>query len=169
MLEGALTLLHVLLDLPQEVPYSTIFMLALAAAISLLTTLVNRLLSNPEKTKMWRKEASDWNKELREAQRAKDKKTVDRLMRKQKYIMSLQSKMMWQSMKVSLLFIVPLFLMWSQLGGLYGGSALAYLPGIGSDLPLPIFSNSLIWWYLLCSMLFGTVFSHAFKLTEVSE
>jgi uncharacterized membrane protein (DUF106 family) len=173
MLEGELTLLQVLLDLPQEIPYSTIFMLALAAVISLLTTLVNRLLSNPEKTKIWRKEASDWNKELREAQRTKDKKTVDRLMKKQKYIMSLQSKMMWQSMKVSLLFIVPLFLMWSFLGGLYtspqGPIPLAYLPGIGSTLPLPIFNYSLIWWYLLCSMLFGTVFSHAFKLTEVSE
>jgi uncharacterized membrane protein (DUF106 family) len=164
-----LTLLQVFLDLPKEIPYSTIFMLAIALGISLLTTLVNRLLTNPEKAKMWRKEVADWNKELRDAQRAKDKKTVDKLMRKQKYIMNLQSKMMWQSMKVSLLFIVPLFLMWSFLGGLYGGSALAYLPGIGSDLPLPIFSNSLIWWYLLCSMLFGTVFSHAFKLTEVSD
>lgn len=164
-----MTLLQVFLDLPKEIPYSTIFMLAIALGISLLTTLVNRLLSNPEKAKIWRKEVADWNKELRDAQRAKDKKTVDKLMRKQKYIMGLQSKMMWQSMKVSLLFIVPLFLMWSFLGGLYGGSALAYLPGIGSVLPLPIFSNSLIWWYLLCSMLFGTVFSHAFKLTEVSE
>jgi len=162
-------LLQVFLDLPKEIPYSTIFMLAIALGISLLTTLVNRLLTNPEKAKMWRKEVADWNKELRDAQRAKDKKTVDKLMRKQKYIMNLQSKMMWQSMKVSLLFIVPLFLMWSFLGGLYGGSALAYLPGIGSDLPLPIFSNSLIWCYLLCSMLFGTVFSHAFKLTEVSD
>ena len=164
-----MTLLQVFLDLPQDIPYSTLFMLAIALGISLLTTLVNRLLSNPEKAKIWRKEVADWNKELRDAQRAKDKKTVDKLMRKQKYIMSLQSKMMWQSMKVSLLFIVPLFLMWSFLGGLYGGSELAYLPGIGSVLPLPIFSNSLIWWYLLCSMLFGTVFSHAFRLTEVSE
>jgi uncharacterized membrane protein (DUF106 family) len=166
-------LLQVLLDLPKDIPYSTIFMFALALAISLLTTLVNRLLTNPEKAKIWRKEVSDWNKELREAQRAKDKKTVDKLMRKQKYIMSLQSKMMWQSMKVSLLFIVPLFLMWSFLGGFYsspqGPIALAYLPGIGSILPLPIFNYSLIWWYLLCSMLFGTVFSHAFRLTEVSD
>jgi uncharacterized membrane protein (DUF106 family) len=76
-------------------------------------------------------------------------------------------------MKVSLLFIVPLFLMWSFLGGFYssteGPIALAYLPGIGPILPLPIFNYSLIWWYLLCSMLFGTIFSHAFKLTEVSE
>lgn len=164
-----MTLLQVFLDLPRDIPYSTLLMFAIALGISLLTTLVNRLLSNPEKAKIWRKEVGDWNKELRDAQRAKDKKTVDKLMKKQKYIMGLQSKMMWQSMKVSLLFIVPLFLMWSFLGGLFGQSALAYLPGIGPDLPLPIFSNSLIWWYLLCSMLFGTIFSHALRLTEVGE
>ncbi len=162
-------MLQAFLDLPTEIPYSTLLILAIALGISLLTTLVNRLLTNPEKAKIWRKEVTDWNKELRDAQRAKDKKAVDKLMKKQKYIMGLQSKMMWQSMKVSLLFIVPLFLMWSFLGGLYAQSAIAYLPGIGKDLPLPIFSNSLIWWYLLCSMLFGTIFSHAFKLTEVSE
>jgi uncharacterized membrane protein (DUF106 family) len=167
--ESELTLLQVLLDLPQEIPYSTIFMLVLAALISLLTTLVNRLLTNPEKSKMWRKEVADWNRELRDAQRAKDKKTVDKLMRKQKYIMNLQSKMMWQSMKVSLLFLIPLLLMWSFLGGFYAGRPVAYMPGIGSDLPLPVFSNSLIWWYLLCSMLFGTAFSHVFKLIEVSD
>ena len=171
-------MLNLLLDLPpilKEIPYSTLFILVLAALISLLTTLVNRLLTNPERGKMWRKEIAAWNKDLREAQRSKDKKTVDKLMRKQKYIMGLQSKMMWQSMKVSLLFLIPLFLMWSFLGGFYHSPEnnspipLAYLPGIGPNLPLPIFSYSLIWWYLLCSMLFGTVFSHVFKLTEVSD
>lgn len=113
---------NLLLDLPpilKEIPYSTLFILVLAALISLLTTLVNRLLTNPERAKMWRKEIAAWNKNLREAQRSKDKKTVDKLMRKQKYIMGLQSKMMWQSMKVSLLFLIPLFLMWSFLGGFY--------------------------------------------------
>ncbi len=79
-----MTLLQVFLDLPRDIPYSTLLMFAIALGISLLTTLVNRLLSNPEKAKIWRKEVGDWNKELRDAQRAKDKKTVDKLMKKQK-------------------------------------------------------------------------------------
>jgi uncharacterized membrane protein (DUF106 family) len=167
--------LDILPSILKEVPYSTVFILSVAASISLLTTLVNRLITNPAKTKTARKEVNDWNKELREAQRNKDKKTVEKLMKKQQYIMQLQSKMMWSSMKVSLLFLIPLLLMWQLLGGFYtdpithGAIAIATFPGIGANLPIPIFSGSLIWWYLVCSMLFGTIFAHLFGLTEVSE
>jgi len=155
----------------QELPYSTLFIFALSAAISLLTTLANRFLSNPEQAKAVRKEVGEWNKELREAQRSKDKKTVDKLMKKQQYIMKLQSKMMWQSMKVSLLFLVPLLIMWQLLGGFFSGVDLAVFPGLGYNisLPLGITFGSLFWWYLLSSFLCGTVFSHAFGITEVSE
>jgi uncharacterized membrane protein (DUF106 family) len=162
-------ILEVLPSILQQRPYSTIFILGIAALVSLLTTLVNRLVSNPQKSKGQRKEVTEWNKELREAQRAKDKKTIEKLMKKQQYIMKMQTKMMWSSMKVSLLFIVPLLLMWQVLGGFYSGQDIAIFPGVGANLPLPMFSASLIWWYLLCSLFFGTTFSHVFGLTEVSE
>jgi len=162
-------LFDVLPPILQSIPYSTLFLFSIAVLMSFLTTLVNRLLTDPKKMKAQRKEISEWNKELRLAQRSKDSKAVEKLMKKQKYMMGLQSKTMWQSMKVSLLFLVPLFLMWSFLGGFYSGRSIAYFPGLGPTLPLPIFNTSLIWWYLLCSMLFGTVFQHALGMIEVSE
>lgn len=162
-------ILEILPPILQQIPYSTLFILGIAALVSLLTTLVNRLISNPQKSKEQRKEVTEWNKELREAQRAKDKKTIEKLMKKQQYIMKMQTKMMWNSMKVSLLFLVPLLLMWQVLGGFYSGKDIAIFPGVGANLPLPMFSASLIWWYLLCSLFFGTTFSHVFGLTEVSE
>lgn len=165
-------LLEATLDL-KSIPYSTAFILGLAASISLLTTVVNRRFTDPEKTRVMRKEVSDWNKDLREAQKSKDKKTLDKVMKKQQYIMRMQSKMMMQSVKVSLLFFVPLLIMWQVLGGFFGSVSMAYFPGVGSNLPLPFpltgFGHPLIWWYLLCSLLFGTVFQHVFKLVEVSE
>jgi uncharacterized membrane protein (DUF106 family) len=164
-----LVILDILPPLLKDRPFSTLFIFAIAALVSLLTTLVNRLLTDPKKTREVRKEVGEWNKELREAQRAKDKKTIEKLMRKQQYIMKMQTKMMWSSMKVSLLFLVPLLLMWQVLGGFYSGQEIAIFPGVGANLPLPMFSASLIWWYLLCSLLFGTTFSHVFGLTEVSE
>jgi uncharacterized membrane protein (DUF106 family) len=166
-------ILDVLPAILKEMPYSTLFIFGIAALVSLLTTLVNRVISKPQKSKEQRKEVTEWNKELREAQRAKDKKTIEKLMKKQQYIMKMQTKMMWNSMKVSLLFLVPLLLMWQVLGGFFTKDglpiAIAIFPGIGATLPLPIFSASLIWWYLLCSLFFGTTFSHVFGLTEVSE
>lgn len=154
--------------LPESPPLSTLFILLLAVCISLLTSLANRLLTNPEKSKAWRKEISEWNAELRKAQKSGDKKQLDKLMKKQKHILQLQSKMMWQSMKVMFLFFIPLILMWQALGGFYSGRPIAYFPGVGSDLPIPIFSSSLLWWYMLSSLLFGTIFSHLFRLVEVS-
>lgn len=159
--------------LPTTIPYSTIFMFLLALVVSLLTSLTNRLLSDPEKSKAWRKEITEWNSELRKAQRASDKKTVEKLMKKQKQILQLQSKMSWQSMKVSLIFFVPLIIIWQFLSGIYMANgqplSIAYFPGVGPKLPLPIFADSFIWWYLICSMLFGTIFSHILGIIEVSE
>jgi uncharacterized membrane protein (DUF106 family) len=163
----------------QNIPVSTVFIFSLAASISLLTSLVNRILSNPKKTKTMRKEVAEWNSELRKAQKAGDKKAVDKLMKKQKAIMQLQSKMMWQSLKVTLIFFVPLLIIWQVLGGFYTAPPqppvanisrpmnVSYFPGFGPVLPLPIFNISLIWWYLLCSLFFGTVFSHVLGLVEV--
>jgi uncharacterized membrane protein (DUF106 family) len=91
------------------------------------------------------------------------------LMKKQQYMMQLQSKMMWQSMKVSLLFLIPLLIMWQLLGQFFAGKPVAIFPGAGPILPIPIFSGSLLWWYLLCSLLSGTTFSHVLGITEVSE
>lgn len=155
--------------LPEAIPYSTILMLSLAALISFLTSLANRLLSDPEKAKAMRQEVAAWTAELRKAQKEDDKKTVDKLMKKQKQIMQLQTKLSWQQMKVTFLFIIPLFIMWQFLGTAYAGRAVAYFPGVGDILPLPIFNYSLIWWYLLCSMFFGTIFSHLFGIIEISD
>jgi len=177
-LGSCVSMLQILLDVPmilKEIPYSTLFILAVATLISLLTTGVNRALSDPQKTKAWRKEFNDWNKEVREARRSGDKKAIERLMKKQQYMLQIQSKMSWQSMKVSLLFLIPLLLMWQVLGGFFISDgkavAIAFFPGIGDTIPLPIIGGvaSLIWWYLLCSFLSGTIFSHVFGIIEVSE
>ncbi|MEM2937423.1 MAG: EMC3/TMCO1 family protein [Candidatus Bathyarchaeia archaeon] len=141
----------------------------LAATISFLISLANRLLTNPEKSRAWRKEVMEWNEQLRKAQKSGDKKQIEKLMKKQQYILQLQSKMMWQSMKVSFLFFIPLLLVWQFLGRLYGGVDIAFFPGIGPKIPLPLFGEitSLYWWYLLCSLLFSTVFSHLFGFISV--
>jgi uncharacterized membrane protein (DUF106 family) len=156
-----------------EIPFSTIFIFLLAAAISLLTSLANRLLTNPEESKARRKEIAEWNTELRKAQKNKDKKRIEKLMKKQQYILQLQSKMMWQSMKVMLLFFIPLILMWQILNGFYQNTPIAFFPGLSDNsgtITIPLIGmqfNSLIWWYLLSSFLFGTVFSHLFGLVSV--
>lgn len=152
----------------QNIPYSTLFMLFLALIIALATSAANRLLTDPEKLNAWRKEISEWNRELREARRNNNKKRVEKLMKKQQYILQLQGKMSWQTMKVSLIFFIPIIIVWQTLIGFYQNSPVAYFPGVGANLPIPMgFGISLIWWYMLCSFLFGAIFSHLLGITSV--
>jgi uncharacterized membrane protein (DUF106 family) len=149
---------------------NAVFLFMLSGTIAFLTSLANRLLSNPEQNKIWRKEIAEWNSELRKARKEGDKKQIEKLMKKQQYIFQIQGKMTWSSMKVSLIFIVPLFIVWNLLGSVLSDpTRVALFPGVGWTIPVPYFGGSIIWWYLLSSMFFGTIFSHVFGLTTISE
>jgi len=137
---------------PTIMPVSTIFILFLAILLTFITSLANRLLTNREQLASWRKQISEWQKEFNEARKSGDKKQLEKAMRKQKQIMQIQSKMFTQQMKVTLIFIVPFFLFWAWINGIYEQTPVAFLPGFGG---LPVF-----YWYLLCSLAFGTIFSH---------
>ena len=139
--------------LAPQAPAATVFILLLALGLTFLTTLVNRLLTNPEQLREWRKEIKEWTDELKEAQKTKDKKKLAKVEKQKARIMKLQQKMSWQSMKVSLLFFIPFLLIWQILWSIYR-EPVAFLPGIG---PL-----SIVLWYLVCSLFFSTTFSRIF-------
>lgn len=139
--------------LTPQAPVATIFILLLCVFLTFLTSLVNRLFTNPEQLRTWKKEIKKWTDELKEAQRSKDQKKLAKVEKQKTRIMKLQQKMSFQSMKVSLLFFIPFIIMWQVLWGIYR-EPVAFLPGFG---PLTI-----VLWYLVCSLFFSTLFSRAF-------
>jgi uncharacterized membrane protein (DUF106 family) len=138
---------------------ATIAVLLLGIGLTFVTSLANRLLTNKEQRDAWRREISAWNDEFKKARKSGDKKLLAKAQKQQPRIMKLQSKMAWQSMKVSLIFFVPILLLWQFLIGYYGGGAIAHLPWLDGSLQLPI-----VWWYPLCSLTSGVLFSHLFGL-----
>ena len=160
------------LELIATPPASTIFILFLSMVLSLITSLANRFLINQEQLRAWRKEVADWTSEFREATRSDDKKLLAKLKRQQPRITKLQSKMTWQSMKVSFIFMIPFLLLWYLfLTPLYGGvPAVAYIPGIPGfwegtpPPPSPTADLPIFLWYLFCSFLFGTLWSRVLGL-----
>lgn len=133
-------------------PTATIFILLLCVVLTLVTSSVNRLLTNPKEMRAWRKQIKEWTDEFKEARKSKDEKRLAKVEKQRARIMKLQQKMSWKSMKVSLLFFVPFLLMWQLLWGIYR-EPVAFLPGFG---PLTI-----VFWYLICSLFFSTLFSRA--------
>ncbi|MGB9134479.1 MAG: EMC3/TMCO1 family protein [Candidatus Bathyarchaeia archaeon] len=148
-----LTTLFVDWLLSPQPPVATIFVLILALSLTFITTAVNRLLTHPEQLRQWREEIKTWTSEYKEAYKSKDKKKLAQAEKQKKRVMQLQQKMSWQSMKVSLLFFVPLLIVWQFLIGVYKGPV-AFLPGMGA---IPI-----VLWYLLCSVFFSTLLSKIF-------
>jgi len=144
------------------IPYSTFFILFLSIAVSFATSLSNRLLTNREQLRAWNKEVAQWRADSLEARRTGDKKLMAKVKKQERQVMQLQSKMMWQSMKTSFLWFIPLMLMWylflPQIINV--GETVAYLPWLGGE---PIHLNVFLW-YLLGSFLAGALFTRFFGL-----
>jgi uncharacterized membrane protein (DUF106 family) len=143
-------------------PNSTFFIMLVAFAVSLATSTTNRLLTNRVQLREWNKEISQWRSESMKASRSGDKKLMAKLKKQEKHIMQLQSKMMWQSMKTSFLWFIPLMLMWYVLlpAAIDPGMIVAYLPWLGPD----PYQLNVFMWYLFCSFLAGIVFNRLFGL-----
>jgi len=132
-----------------EVPESTFLVLGIALGLSLVSNAANRFLVDIEKMKSVTKEVNAWRKEMDRAKKTNDKQLMAKVMKKQQAIMQLQSKMSWDRMKVSFLFLAPFWLVWAILSGFFGQTIVAVSPFTFPWLmgeQLPFFS-----WYILCS------------------
>jgi uncharacterized membrane protein (DUF106 family) len=135
------------------IPNSTLFILILSMSLSFLTALANKLFTNKEQLSAWNREIARWKADLKKATQSGDKKLLAKVKRKERYILQIQSKMMWQSFRVSLLFFIPFLLIWQLLIGFYRDLPVVYIPGLGG--------LTLFWWYALCSFASGTLITKA--------
>lgn len=153
------------------IPSSTFLILCLSALMAFLTSLITRLSTSREQMEQlraWTREIAAWTSDFNKAKRTGDKKLLRKVQRQEKRIRQLEMKRASQSfrqMKTVPIFMILFILMWLPLTGklLYwelfkgpftGGETVAYLPWFGG-----VFHLNLIWWYFLCSFLFGTLFS----------
>ncbi|HID17236.1 TPA: DUF106 domain-containing protein [Candidatus Bathyarchaeota archaeon] len=141
-----------------SIPNSTLLILAVAASLSLTSTLSNRLLVDIERMKRVMKEVSAWRKEFEEAKKSKNKQLLSKVMKKQQAIMRLQGKMMWDRMKVSFIFLLPFWIVFIILSRFYGTQPVALSP---FSIPILLSGRvdeaygaiqlSFVSWYIICS------------------
>jgi len=138
--------------------HAMFFILAIAIIFSLIITLITKRVVDWPKVKQIKKEVDDWRKSLLEAQRKKDMKRLYKLQQDQKRIMGLQGQVMMASLKPAIFYIVPYFLLWTWLGGMYSGWVVAWLP---FSLPLPIVGTMVSFgflpWFLLSYFGFSSI------------
>jgi len=136
-------------------PVATIMIMLICITISFLNSSINRLLVSHfvgwEQYKVMQKELSKHRAETTKAMRSKDKKTLEKLKKKESQILHMQKKMAKPQLILFGISFSYILIWLFVLGPTYQANVVAYVPGIG---PIPVF-----YWYLICSFLFGTLSS----------
>jgi len=157
--------------------------------MALMTSTINRLVVSPEQREKVRtlqrqiaalKREKDDN--VKKAKSTGDKKLLKKVRKQEKQILQLSSKMASLSlrqMKTIPIFMILFIVFWLFLTGridffvihlefftspFSAATIVAYLPWIDGVIPL-----NLIWWYMLCSISSGVLFSRIFGLTGATE
>lgn len=147
-----------------SVPNSTFLILGVAGILASVSNLANRLLVNVRAMREMSAEVKAWQEEFNRARKSGDKQLLSKVTKKQAAIMRLQSKMMWDRMKVTFTFFIPFLLVWTVLSRFYGQLPermfTAYSPfvvrwllegpSLLPDASLPV-KVSYFTWYLICS------------------
>ena len=131
-----------------SIPASTLFTLMVAGVLALITNASNRFLVDVKRAAVVTKEVNAWRKEFEQARKSNNKKLLAQLTKKQQAMMKLQSKVAFDRMKVSFIFIIPFWLVWIVLSGSFGQAVVAYSP---IQIPFAGASLSFFYWYLICS------------------
>ena len=164
-----------------EPPVVTIVVLLFSLGVSFASSLINMRLMPKEhrqKVRELQKKVSSLTKEqrenMKEAKATGDKKLLKKAEKQQRQLLQLQSQqlsMTSKQMRVMPFTMAFFFVVWLLLTGRFlywplfdspfmGPSPVAYLPWFGGVFPL-----QLTYWYLICSLTFGTFFQRIFGLT----
>jgi len=143
------------------IPASTLLTLAIAGSMGLISTAANRLLVDVKRIADVTKEVNAWRKEFDRARKSNDKQLLAKLTKKQQAMMKLQSRVAFDRMKVSFIFIIPFWGVWIVLSSFFGENVVAFsplqIPFVGTDL-------TFFAWYLISSFFISLPLSRIFGI-----
>ena len=165
-----------------SLPLATIIIMVISAIIAFINSGINRVLINYfvgwEQYRVMQKEMAEYRSETMKAMRANDKKQVEKLKKKESQVKNMQAKMVKPQMVqfgISFVYLIVWFLV---LTPTFGGTPMAYIPGIGTiagahhvvngiagaAIPnaIPVF-----YWYPICSFFFGLLSSRVLGIMPI--
>ncbi|MBS7631088.1 DUF106 domain-containing protein [Candidatus Bathyarchaeota archaeon] len=145
----------------QEPPMSAVVILLISIAISITTTMANRMVVKMDEYKKFTIESAYLRQELMAAIRSGNQRQIAKIQKQQQDMMKIQQKMTLDRMKIMLFFFIPFILIWQILGNFFVGT-IAYLP---FDAPWIGRELSVGSWYIMCSISTNVIISRALGLT----
>lgn len=146
------------ISLPPFYAYSMFIILGIGVVVSLLVTLLSKRLVNWAQVREDKARIAEFQKELREAHSRRDMKAIHKLQQRQGEILSLQKRVFSATFKPTIIYFIPLILLWITLLSAYSGWVVAWLP-FRIDLPIfgPVVAFGVGWWYIITYLGFSQI------------
>ncbi len=141
--------------------HSMFIILGITAVASLIITLLTKRLVNWDQVRESKAKISEYLKELRAAQSKRDMKQIHKLQQRQAEIRKLQGQVFGATLKPTIIYIIPMILLFYTLTGMYSGWVVAWSP---FNISIPILApEGLVafgvgWWYILTYLGFSQIF-----------
>ncbi|MCK4243268.1 DUF106 domain-containing protein [Candidatus Bathyarchaeota archaeon] len=171
MFDGIIEWITSILSPVLTMPNSTLFVLAVAVSLNLITITTNRLFTDVNQLRNYEIEVRQHMNNLNAAKKRKDKQAIIKLERKEPRINRIQSIVAKQKMKTSLLLMFPFMAIFMSLNAIYGSSDPNFVAILPFEFPILLpkqlpFST----WYLICYFAVFSVFNRFFGVTfEMDE
>ena len=146
----------------ETLPTATIIIMFISMAVALSNSCLNRFLTSRfvgwEQYRAMQKETSEYRAQMTQAMRKNDKKLLEKLKKREPQILNMQKKMVKPQLVLFVLsfsYIIIWFIIPQYINVPYA----AYIPGIGGI--------AVVWWYFICSFLFGTLSSRILGIMPI--
>ena len=151
-------------------PQSTAILTLTAVVFTVVSNVMIRKFVDLKAERRSRTEFNEYNKQLRDAIKNKDKKEEEKLRKKQQTMQMMQAKASWARMKVSLYTIVPFFIIYGLLLSFLGNVAGAWSPFYVPYLMTSVrnaggYEVTTFGWYIISSFSFSGMIMRLFKTT----
>lgn len=149
------------------IPETTFIVTATALSLAIVTNLLTLRFVDLAAERRMRAEINQYQSELREAVKAKDKAKEERLKKRDLQVKQMNAKLSTARLKVTAITFVPFIVLYYLMAGFLGGFSVtvAYSP-----VPIPYIVSAtgtvpLFWWYTISSLTFSPMLTRLFGTT----
>ncbi|MDP7981620.1 MAG: EMC3/TMCO1 family protein [Conexivisphaerales archaeon] len=159
------------LDALRVMPYSTLFVAAVALALNVVANAVTRATMDIDMYRRVQKEYSEYQKQLRAALRTGDPDKADKVRKRYKPVEEQMLKLQMDRMKISFYYLIPFIVLYYLLAWFMGQVPVAVSPYhfnlliVSATTPLgPGYAMNMVTWYIFTSVAFSVIVTRLFGL-----
>ncbi|MGC9116098.1 MAG: EMC3/TMCO1 family protein [Conexivisphaera sp.] len=158
-------------DVLRVMPYSTLFVAAVALALNVVANAVTRATMDVEMYRRVQREYQEYQRQLRAALREGDPGKAEKVRKRYKPVEEQMLRLQLDRMKVSLYYLIPFIILYYILAWFMGQVPVAVSPYsfdlliVSTTMPCgPGFAMNMVTWYIFTSIAFSVVVTRLFGL-----